>query len=189
MDNPEKKRRKEEEEGKPKVREQYKNSEKYINSHNGLNDFYSNYDPFEVSDSDLEDFEKMREELEDWERSTLDFTKEYAVVTLTNIGGLVTPVILEITFEDGSKEEMHLPPAIWRRNPKETTKLIVSESPVVHVMLDPHREMADTNRLNNQFPQEIKKKPFGVSKSEDKKNPMQKEKEAEEKKEKKDLDP
>lgn len=67
------------------------------------------------------------------------------------------PIILELTFEDGSKEEMRIPAEIWRRTPKAVSKLIVTEKDknLVSVTVDPHWETADVDVENNHYPRRI----------------------------------
>jgi hypothetical protein len=37
------------------------------------------------------------------------------------------PLILELSFEDGSTDNMYIPAEIWRRTPKAVSKLIITE--------------------------------------------------------------
>jgi hypothetical protein len=69
-----------------------------------------------------------------------------------NMGGLVTPLIIEWTFKDGSKELERIPAEIWRTNEQEITKVFVKEKEVVNIVLDPNLELADVNVSNNVFP-------------------------------------
>jgi hypothetical protein len=62
------------------------------------------------------------------------------------------PIIVEWTFADGSKEIESIPAEIWRMNEKEVTKVFVKEKEVVSIVLDPNKEVADTNTEDNVFP-------------------------------------
>jgi len=73
-------------------------------------------------------------------------------ITLKNRGGLVSPVIIEWTFKDGSKEIERLPAEIWRINETEVKKVFMKEKEVVNVVIDPNAETADINVGNNAFP-------------------------------------
>jgi hypothetical protein len=73
-------------------------------------------------------------------------------VTLKNTGGLVTPIIIEWTFKDGSKEIERIPAEIWRTNENEVKKVFVKEKEVVGMVIDPNLETADTNTNDNVFP-------------------------------------
>jgi hypothetical protein len=68
---------------------------------------------------------------------------------------LVTPLILEWTFEDGSKEIERIPAEIWRSNENEVTKVFVKNKVVQNIKLDPFLETADTNVSDNNIPRLI----------------------------------
>lgn len=84
-------------------------------------------------------------------RKTLEGKNLYEV-TLKNVGGLLTPIVIEWTYKDGSKEVETIPAEIWRLNEEEVTKVFVKEKEVVNVMVDPKFELADVNLNNNVFP-------------------------------------
>lgn len=69
-----------------------------------------------------------------------------------NAGGLVTPLIIEWTFKDGSKEIETIPAEIWRSNENEITKVFVKEKEVVNIVIDPNGDLADVEVSNNIFP-------------------------------------
>ena len=73
-------------------------------------------------------------------------------VTLKNTGGLVTPLVIEWTFKDGSKEIENIPAEIWRTNENEVKKVFVKEKEVVSMVIDPNQETADVNIEDNAFP-------------------------------------
>jgi hypothetical protein len=73
-------------------------------------------------------------------------------VKLKNVGGLVSPVIIEWTFKDGSKEIERIPAEIWRINETTVTKVFVKDKEVTNIALDPNSEMADVELTNNTFP-------------------------------------
>jgi hypothetical protein len=73
-------------------------------------------------------------------------------IKFKNIGGLVTPLVIEWTFKDGSKELERIPAEIWRINENEVTKVFVKEKEVVNILLDPNTELADVEVKNNVFP-------------------------------------
>lgn len=78
--------------------------------------------------------------------------KNFYEVTFKNVGGLVTPLIIEWTYEDGSKEKEYLPAEIWRLNEEEVTKVFAKDKKVVNIVLDPDKETADTELADNVFP-------------------------------------
>lgn len=81
-------------------------------------------------------------------------------ITLKNKGGLVSPVIIEWTFKDGSKEIERLPTEIWRANELEIKKVFVKEKEVINVVIDPNFETADTNLKDNVFPKKAVESKF-----------------------------
>ncbi len=73
-------------------------------------------------------------------------------VSFSNKGGLVMPIILEFTFEDGTKQVEKIPAQIWRKNELKVTKLFMTNKKAVKIQLDPMRETADINEANNSWP-------------------------------------
>jgi hypothetical protein len=73
-------------------------------------------------------------------------------VKFKNAGGLVTPIVVEWTFKDGSKEVETIPAEIWRINEIEATKVFVKDKEVVNVVVDPNSQIADVEPGNNVFP-------------------------------------
>ncbi len=73
-------------------------------------------------------------------------------IKFKNVGGLVTPLVIEWTFKDGSKEVERIPAEVWRINENEITKVFVKEKEVVNILLDPNFELADIETTNNVFP-------------------------------------
>ena len=74
------------------------------------------------------------------------------MVDFKNVGGLVMPVILEVTYNNGRTDEVRIPAEIWRSDPKKFSKLLVTDREVVGITLDPHWETADTDLNNNYWP-------------------------------------
>lgn len=79
-------------------------------------------------------------------------TKNLYEVTLKNTGGLISPVIIEWTYKDGTKELERIPAEIWRTNEREVKKVFVKEKEVVNMVIDPNFETADINVNDNVFP-------------------------------------
>jgi len=75
----------------------------------------------------------------------------YQVVFEKN-GGLVMPILLRLTYEDGSTKTIKYPAEIWRFNDKEVKKLIVSDKKIVKFEIDPDNLTADVNPDNNVWP-------------------------------------
>ena len=73
-------------------------------------------------------------------------------LTLKNKGGLITPVVVEWAYADGTKEIETLPAEIWRLNESEIKKTFVKAKEVVNITIDPNLELADVDTNNNVFP-------------------------------------
>lgn len=78
--------------------------------------------------------------------------KNFYRVKFKNEGGLVTPIIIEWTYADGSKEREQLAAEIWRRNENQVTKTFVKDKEVVGIVIDPDNKTADVAAENNIFP-------------------------------------
>jgi len=73
-------------------------------------------------------------------------------ITFLNKGGLVMPIIVEFTFEDGTKELQKLSAQIWRHNENKVVSTFLTNKKAVSINLDPMRETADINENNNSWP-------------------------------------
>ncbi|GAB7256343.1 M1 family metallopeptidase [uncultured Polaribacter sp.] len=82
--------------------------------------------------------------------------KYFYEVTYNKPGGLVMPIIIELTYADGTKEKKTYPAQIWRYNDKEVTKAIHSDKQITKIVIDPDLETADVDVSNNTFPREKK---------------------------------
>jgi len=76
-----------------------------------------------------------------------------------NNGGLVSPIVIEWTYKDGTKEIEKIPAEVWRTNEQEVTRIFVKEKEVAGIVVDPNAETADVDTSNNSFPkkQEVNK--------------------------------
>jgi hypothetical protein len=73
----------------------------------------------------------------------------YVRIRVDNVGGLVMPLELEVTFEDGTKERMEFPVDIWRNDELTFTAGFFTDKTVVEVVVDPDEAYADIDRSNN----------------------------------------
>ena len=124
-----------------------------------VRDFHDDNDMFTVTNKERNSYNSFLEGLDDWERKALDRAiaedKNYYVLEFSNLGGLVMPIILGISYADGSSEEMRLPAEIWRRDSRIVRKLIVTDKDVSEIVLDPHWETADVDIENNYYPRRL----------------------------------
>ena len=70
-------------------------------------------------------------------------------IDFTNKGGLVMPIILEFTFEDGSKLNDKIPAQVWRHDEKNVSKTYYFDKKLKSIQLDPLKETADIDTSNN----------------------------------------
>jgi hypothetical protein len=123
-----------------------------VDAHPELKDFYNEHDDFTVTNKDRNKFAETVEGLEDWEKALLKEGKHMYLVDFSNIGGLVTPLALEVTLASGKKYVERVPAEVWRYSPKKITKLIITDEPMVSLTQDPYWETADTDVSNNSWP-------------------------------------
>ena len=117
-----------------------------------LRDFYNSYDPLAVTETDRKRYADYAATLTPEQRQALAATPNLYEISLRNVGGLVMPVILQLTFDDGSQEVQTIPVEIWRKNNEQVTKVLATAKPVVSFVLDPNLQTADTDLSNNAFP-------------------------------------
>ncbi len=131
----------------------------WVEQNPGVRDFYDENDRFTVTNEDRNDYLEFLDELEDWERAALaravEEDKNYYVLQFNNHGGLVMPILLELTYADGDTERLDIPAEIWRRNARTVNKLIVTDRELTQVVIDPNWETADVDVDNNHFPRRI----------------------------------
>ena len=126
-----------------------------VDAHPELKDFYNDHDDFTVTNKDRNSFNEATDKLEPWEKALLAQGKHLYLVDFTNVGGLVTPLVLEIQLASGKKTIERIPAEVWRYSSKKITKLIVTDEPMVGLMQDPYWETADTDVSNNGWPRKI----------------------------------
>ncbi|WP_298738210.1 M1 family metallopeptidase [uncultured Chitinophaga sp.] len=117
-----------------------------------LQDFYSKWDRFAVSDEDKAKYNELYASLSPEEKKLYDSKKNFYEVSFSNVGGLVMPLIIEWTYADGSKETERISAYIWRKDEYHVTKVFAKDKEVVSVKLDPQRETADIDEANNNWP-------------------------------------
>lgn len=82
------------------------------------------------------------------DKAKLQNMKAYQI-DFTNKGGLVMPIILEFTFEDGSKLRDKRAAQVWRHNEKNVSLTYFFDKKLKSVQLDPMKETADIDTTNN----------------------------------------
>ena len=93
------------------------------------------------------------------EKAKLNQPKYFYQIDFEKLGGLVMPILVELTFEDGTKETHKFPAQIWRMNDKEVSRTFATKKQISKIVIDPQEETADVDTTNNVWPkQEIKSK-------------------------------
>jgi hypothetical protein len=126
-----------------------------VDQHPELKDFYNEHDDFTVTNQDRNKYKETVAGLEDWEKALLKEGKHLYLVDFSNLGGLVTPLVLEIELKSGKKYVERVPAEVWRYSPKKITKLIIADEPIVSLTQDPYWETADTDISNNAWPRKL----------------------------------
>jgi hypothetical protein len=141
-----------------------------------LNDMYNDNDPYTVSNKDKNDYQSYIKKLEDWEQDALARGLEEApfvyFVDFSNLGGLVSPLPLVISYADGSSRELMLAAEIWRLNADNITHVMMETKAVSSISLDDRHQTADADFSNNQFPQRITRSRLALYKSDKKRRDL-----------------
>ena len=153
----------------------------YRENDKGLEDFYTNYDPFKATPKEIKKYEEFKENLNEDEKEIINSNQHFYELKFSNIGGLVMPIILDFTFSDNSNKIIKIPAEIWKKNSSEITKVFAFDKEVVLIELDPFLETADTDRFNNFWPPKMEPSKFELYKYRNRRdredsNPMKKKK-------------
>ncbi|WP_343264993.1 M1 family metallopeptidase [Kordiimonas laminariae] len=157
-------RRREEEHAKPTSLTNIRNKEigkTWVELNPDVKDFHDENDRWTVTNKQRNKYNSFLKGLKPWERKVFDRAvsedKNYYVLEFSNKGGLVMPIILGLTYADGTTEKQYIPAEIWRRTPDAVKKLIVTDKnkELVQVVVDPDWETADTDVENNHYPRRI----------------------------------
>ena len=154
-----------------------------------LRDFYWKYDrglvKVDTTPFTIQGGNNAGEPLSSEEKTNIAADKRMYELTFSNKGGLVMPLIIEWTYEDGSKEISRIGANVWRKNENKVIKTFMKDKAVKSIKLDPYRETADIDEKNNTWPIAQEPSKFQIFKSRNNaprargastgRNPMQKE--------------
>ncbi|MDF3026286.1 MAG: putative aminopeptidase [Fluviicola sp.] len=142
-----------------------------------IDDFYAKRDIYKVDRLDKKEYDDLQAKLTPEQKKLLDSKKQFYELAFTNKGGLVTPLIIQAKFEDGSTQEVRIPAEIWRMDDITVTKVLIFDKPVASFQLDPFLETADCDVNNNSFPPASKPTRFQLfQQKQSNENPMQRQK-------------
>ena len=128
-----------------------KNITFYTDKDKEVQDFYWRYNRGQEKVDDKKEYKIKSDNLEKVpakDRAKLENIYAYQIDFL-NKGGLVMPIILEFTFEDGTKLTDKSSAQIWRKNESKVSKTYYFDKKLKSVQLDPMRETADIDTSNN----------------------------------------
>lgn len=162
-------------EGISTIRNREEMDQTYSEKDPSVLDFYNSYDPEQEDQIDKEVYQKYMDQLTEEEKELLKKEKYFYQIDIENSGGLVMPVIIKMTYEDGMDSILRIPAEIWRFDDPVVNKVIPSDKRIVQFELDPFLEIADINRENNFYPPKPVMTRFELFKSRqsDNENPMQ----------------
>lgn len=106
----------------------------------------------------LSDF--VNEKLTAEEKSKLESPKYFYEVEFNKPGGLIMPILVELTFEDGTTQNFKYPAQIWRKNNDTAKKVFATSKAIRKIQIDPKLETADIDVSNNSWPKEEVKSRF-----------------------------
>ncbi|MDP7592454.1 MAG: M1 family aminopeptidase [Litorilituus sp.] len=117
-----------------------------------LLDFYNEHDKFTATNAARNKYNTSMKKLEQWQKDLLLTQSNFYVIDFENKGGLVMPIILDITYADGSTEHLKIPAQIWRQNSQQTSKLLIRDKEITALAIDSKWETADVDVNNNYWP-------------------------------------
>ena len=94
------------------------------------------------------------------ERAKFSNPKYFYQVNFNKPGGLVMPLLVELTFDDGTTQMHQFPAQIWQANDHEVSRVFATEKPVAKITIDPKELTADIDPSNNVWPKQAQKSKF-----------------------------
>lgn len=94
------------------------------------------------------------------EKAQLKSPKYFYEVTFDKPGEMLMPILVQLTFEDGTTEDYNFPVQVWRKENQVVYKTFATDKKVIKIKLDPKEQTADIDLTNNSWPKEQKKSKF-----------------------------
>ncbi|PHR46200.1 MAG: aminopeptidase [Fluviicola sp.] len=146
-----------------------------------LKDFYNKRDIYKVDALDYKEYEELKSQLSDKDIELLNSGKHFYELQFDNIGGLVMPLIIEVTFKDESTEVIRIPAEIWKMDNYHVSKVFIFDKEVTSFQVDPFLETGDTNLSNNSWPKKVDPSKFNLFReNRPQENPIQRQRRLEE---------
>ncbi|MGQ7946468.1 M1 family metallopeptidase [Flavobacterium sp. WC2509] len=94
------------------------------------------------------------------EKANLSNPKYFYEVEFNKPGGMPMPIIVQITYEDGTVDNYKYPAQIWRQNNETAKKIYATSKAIKQIQIDPKLETADIDVTNNSWPKVETKSKF-----------------------------
>jgi hypothetical protein len=94
------------------------------------------------------------------EKGALKSPKYFYEVEFNKPGGMIMPILVEITYEDDTVDNFKYPAQIWRKSNDSAKKVYATEKAIKKIQIDPKLETADIDVTNNSWPKEELKTKF-----------------------------
>ncbi len=94
------------------------------------------------------------------EKGALKSPKYFYEVEFNKPGGMIMPILVEITYEDDTVDNFKYPAQIWRKSNDSAKKVYATEKAIKKIQIDPKLETADIDVTNNTWPKEKLKTKF-----------------------------
>jgi hypothetical protein len=94
------------------------------------------------------------------EKASLKNPKYFYEVEFNKPGGMPMPIIVQITYEDGTMDNYKYPAQIWRKNNETAKKVYATNKAIKQILIDPKLETADIDVTNNSWPKVETKSKF-----------------------------
>ena len=120
-----------------------------------IDDFYGKRDVFKVDALDLKEYQDFKGDLDDDKIKLLNAGYFFYELSFENVGGLVMPLIIKVSYMDQTSEIIRIPAEVWRAKEYNISKVFILEKEVESFQLDPFLETADTDLQNNSWPRKV----------------------------------
>ncbi|WKS94788.1 M1 family metallopeptidase [Riemerella columbina] len=124
----------------------------YTDADHSLRDFYWRYSrgKEQLKVKEISRVEEPFERVSAKNIKNLENIKAYQI-DFSNKGGMVMPIILEFTFEDGTKLHDKISAQVWRKNEQKVSLTYYFDKKLKAIQLDPREETADIDTTNNHW--------------------------------------
>jgi hypothetical protein len=173
--------KKDQEENRDKNISEIRNKESIKQTFNeadpAIDDYYAKRDIYLVDALDKKEYDEFLSKLSEEDKKLLNSNKQFYQLDFSNVGGLVMPLIIQVTYVDNTTEVFRIPAEIWRMYEDKVSRVHILDKEAKSFRLDPFLETADTDLDNNSWPQEFQPSRYELFKQRGtNENPMQRQK-------------